>query len=444
MAKSTMIAVIGGACAGSEFAAQLAAEGHQVVVFEQNPLPYGKIEDGLPRWHEKLQKREMGLIDQRLDREGVHFIPQAKLGHDIQIDQLRNDWGFPIVVLANGAWRDRELRLEGLDAITDGSFVYQNPFVYWFNHYPDANYSGTHYRVCEGAVILGGGLASIDVAKICQFEMALRVLRKHEIQETVIQLEHHGLAKTAEKHGLKPDIFDFKPATLIYRRQVEDMPLVPLPEDADATRLEKARGTRAKIIANATAKYGFRVLPLRVPRRIIHEQGSVRAIELQDTYIEAGRVIKTDRVSQLDTRLIISSVGSIPQPLPGLPMNGELYDVTDTTTGRLSKNQGVFCAGNAITGKGNIKASLKSAQCLARLTLAGLSDDQQTTQTVMDEQRAEVKEHVRYLLNFARELPQLDEASLERLRQRVKDMQCERGFETYSSWCEQQLGLRIE
>ena len=32
--------------------------GINVVVFEQNIRPYGKIEDGLPKWHVKLQIQE--------------------------------------------------------------------------------------------------------------------------------------------------------------------------------------------------------------------------------------------------------------------------------------------------------------------------------------------------------------------------------------------------
>ena len=45
-----VIAVVGAATAGSEIARILADRGALVIVFEQNPRPYGKIEDGLPRW----------------------------------------------------------------------------------------------------------------------------------------------------------------------------------------------------------------------------------------------------------------------------------------------------------------------------------------------------------------------------------------------------------
>jgi NADPH-dependent glutamate synthase beta subunit-like oxidoreductase len=45
------IAVVGGATAGAEAAGIFSQYGILTVVFEQNPRPYGKIEDGLPRWH---------------------------------------------------------------------------------------------------------------------------------------------------------------------------------------------------------------------------------------------------------------------------------------------------------------------------------------------------------------------------------------------------------
>ena len=51
---SHIVAVFGGAVSGAEAAFQLAERGIKTVVFDQQLLPYGKIEDGLPKWHAKL------------------------------------------------------------------------------------------------------------------------------------------------------------------------------------------------------------------------------------------------------------------------------------------------------------------------------------------------------------------------------------------------------
>ncbi len=74
------VAVIGGATAGAEVASRLADRGVQVVVFEQNNRPYGKIEDGLPRWHEALRNKEYRTIDEKLSKAGVTFVPKRRSG----------------------------------------------------------------------------------------------------------------------------------------------------------------------------------------------------------------------------------------------------------------------------------------------------------------------------------------------------------------------------
>jgi NADPH-dependent glutamate synthase beta subunit-like oxidoreductase len=95
-ANRHVIAIFGGACAGSTAADILAAQGVEVVVFEQNARPYGKIEDGLPRWHRDQRRMEYKRIDSRLDRPGVHFVPRTRLGTDIQFDDVVQ-WGFSAV-----------------------------------------------------------------------------------------------------------------------------------------------------------------------------------------------------------------------------------------------------------------------------------------------------------------------------------------------------------
>ena len=57
------IAIFGGAVAGAEAAYQLSKRGFRIVVFDQALLPYGKIEDGLPKWHAKLRDKEESNIN---------------------------------------------------------------------------------------------------------------------------------------------------------------------------------------------------------------------------------------------------------------------------------------------------------------------------------------------------------------------------------------------
>ena len=51
------------------------------------------------------------------------------------------DWGFSAVLLATGAWKDRPLPIYGIDRYINQGLYYQNPFIYWYNHFHEPNYS---------------------------------------------------------------------------------------------------------------------------------------------------------------------------------------------------------------------------------------------------------------------------------------------------------------
>src|SRR6516164_11418788 len=170
------VAVIGGAISGSVAAEILADHGIRVAVFEQNTRPYGKIEDGLPRWHVEQRKQEYARIDARLKKPGVFYVPSTKLGRDLDFQDLCK-WGFSAVILANGAWRDRELGIPEAEQLVGNGLVYQNPFIYWYNHRHEKAYAGPQYDAPDEALVVGGGLASIDVVKILQLENYERAMK---------------------------------------------------------------------------------------------------------------------------------------------------------------------------------------------------------------------------------------------------------------------------
>ena len=82
------VAVVGGAISGSVAAEILADHGVRVAVIEQNARPYGKIEDGLPRWHVEQRRQEYGRIDARLKKANVYFVPSTKLGRDLDFRRI--------------------------------------------------------------------------------------------------------------------------------------------------------------------------------------------------------------------------------------------------------------------------------------------------------------------------------------------------------------------
>ena len=97
VADTHAVAVIGGAVAGAQVADILSEHGVEVVVFAQNTRPFGKIEDGLPRWHAALRSKEYGKITERLTKDGVHFVPRTRIGADVEFEDLVRNWGFNAV-----------------------------------------------------------------------------------------------------------------------------------------------------------------------------------------------------------------------------------------------------------------------------------------------------------------------------------------------------------
>jgi len=352
------IAIIGGAVAGSEAAYQLAIRGFRVVVFDQNMLPYGKIEDGLPKWHDKLRNKEEEKIDQKLSLVNVKFVPQVTLGKDIDFDDLVKNWGFTAVLLATGAWKDRPLPVDGIDNYINRGLVYQNPLVYWFNHYHEPNYSDRQYEIHDNALVVGGGLASLDVVKILMIESVQRALKQRGHEVSMFTLDR-SIHKVLDDLGYTLDSLGLKGCVLCYRRGTADMPLSPLPAET-AEQKEKSRAVSQKILDNFQNKYLFRFEPFLVPVDKIVDGDRLGGLVFQKTKLENGKVIAIpDTETDFKSPLIISSIGSLPDPIPGIPSEGSVFKIEDPNTCQIEGYDNVYALGNAVTGRGNIAESQK-------------------------------------------------------------------------------------
>ena len=361
-----VVLISGGAVAGSEAAFQLAQRGILCIVLEQNDRPYGKIEDGLPRWHVNLRLQEEKKIDDKLSHPLVHFVPRTRLTRDVSLEEVLG-WGLSAVVLANGAWRDRPLPLPGIDHFLGRGFYYQNPVVYWFNHYPETGYQGPPVELEDGAIVVGGGLASLDVVKILMLETVTRALRARGHSIALYELERRGIQKVLSELGLTLADLGLRGCTLIYRRRVEDMPLAEVPEDATPQQVERTRQTRRKLLQNFAEKYLFTFQDQRVPVGCLAEGDRLAGLTVAATEVKDGRAVTLGGTEQnVPSQMVVSSIGSVPEPIPGIEMRGETYRIKDQGTGEVEGLEGVFAVGNAVTGKGNILVSLKHGRVVSQ------------------------------------------------------------------------------
>ncbi|HSB81970.1 MAG TPA: hypothetical protein VLM91_24585 [Candidatus Methylomirabilis sp.] len=364
-----VVVVAGGSVAGSEAAYQLATRGVRCIVLEQNERPYGKIEDGLPRWHVNLRRQEEKKIDEKLAHPCIHFVPRTKLVWDVGLADILG-WEVSAVVLAVGAWRDRPLPLPGIDAYIGRGFYYQNPLVYWFNHYPEPGYSGIQVSPADGALVVGGGLASLDVVKILMLETVSRALADRGHKVDLCEMERRGIPKILEELELTMSELGLRGCTLISRRPVEDLPLAEMPEGATPEQAVKTRATRRKLLQNFRDKYLFQLLDRTVAVACLTHGDHLAGLRLAAVEIkDEGPVPVPESHEDHPASLVVSSIGSIPEPIPGVPMNGALYRIRDLRTGEVEGLDGVFAIGNAATGRGNILVSLKHGRVVSQRML---------------------------------------------------------------------------
>jgi len=419
MESRQVVVVIGGAVAGSEAALMAAERGALVVVVEQNARPYGKIEDGLPRWHVALRQKEYGRIDENLSHPNILFVPHTRLGEEFSLRELVEDYGVRPVVLANGAWRDRPLDVPGIARFAGAGLIYQNALVRWFNHYPEPEWNGPHYALADGAAVIGGGLASIDVVKILNLEIYRRALAARGLDVDIVALEHQGIAKVLEGHGLTPEGLGVRGATLFYRRSAEDMPLASDP-DPTPERLARLRKTRAKILDKVLRKYLVNFQPEAVAESGIVEDERLAGLRFRRTKVEAGRVVPVpDSTFEYRTELVVSSIGSLPEPLPGVPMRGDVYDFRDAATGELDGERGLYGLGNVLTGRGNIKESRQSAREVIRQLAERRHADALEIESASDLAHEAVRREAAAVLDGALAGPGLPPERVEAVKARV-------------------------
>lgn len=432
-----VVAVIGGATAGAEIAGRLASHETEVVIFERNPRPYGKIEDGLPRWHSALRDKECAAIDEKLRNENVHYVPCSALGIELSIEELVHGWGFSAVVLAVGAWKDRPLPIPGASAYVNRGLVYQNPFIISFNHSEDPTFSGTHFEASDGVLVVGGGLASIDVMKVLMLETTRKALRTRGIEVALNEIETKGIPKILGEKGLRWKDLRLKGATLFFRRGPEETSLVGIPPNASSEQIKKVQKSRVKVLKKAQEKYLFNFEPFSVPDGFLIDQGRVAGLRLRRTRVEGDLLILTGETFDRQGAYVVSSIGSIPEPIPGLPMAGELFAFSNPQFGRFAEHPTIFAAGNAVTGQGNIVASRNHARLVSEEALErylGLAEGTPSSPVIGGEIQvaAETAGRIQAHLDRAR-LPSV--ASYSALIERVTERQVAVGYTcNYAEW----------
>lgn len=284
------VAVVGAGPAGLTAAYFLARSGHQVTVYDAMPQGGGMLRYGIP-----VYRLPDEVIDQELDliaRLGVRFIYNTKVGRDITLDYLKEN--FDAVFLGIGAWKSSGMRCQGeeLPGVLGGIDFLREVALHG------------KVSIGERVAVVGGGNTAMDAAR------------------------------TAVRLGAKE-------VMVLYRRTREEMP-------AEEIEIEEAEeeGVLFKFLVSPLDVIGDQngITAIRLQKMRLGEpdaSGRRRPVPIEGE----------EETLPVDT--IISAIGQkvAPDGLDGVALSqwGTLDAAEDTL---MTSIPGIFAGGDAVTGPG--------------------------------------------------------------------------------------------
>ena len=201
---SRRVAVVGSGPASIAVAETLTRDGHTVVVYEDMPKAGGTLYYGIPMF--KLDKRIVQAKIDYLESIGVKFIYNTRVGRDIQLDDLKQQ--YDAVFLGIGATVGNKIKLPGEDL----KGVYQaSEFLVrgnlppedlpeWFKGLPE---------IGRTIVVIGGGDTSIDCVRTSR-----RLQTQHGLPEGTVIDYYRGTE--AEIRAREDDLLHAKEEGVVY------------------------------------------------------------------------------------------------------------------------------------------------------------------------------------------------------------------------------------
>jgi NADPH-dependent glutamate synthase beta subunit-like oxidoreductase/ferredoxin len=296
-AKGKKVCIIGAGPAGLSAAYYLALKGYDVRVIEQYPVAGGMLLLGIPRY--RLPREVIDREVQMLRELGVEFNFNTRFGSDITWRQLKKE-GFDAFFLAIGAHLSFQMNIPGekdFPQVIEAVDLLRRVAM------------GDRQPPGKKVIVIGGGNVAIDAARTC-----LRLGSKSVI--------------------------------LAYRRTRAEMP-------ADREEVEQAE------------EEGIRLEFLTIPHEIVGKNGrlqGLKCLRAQLVSIE-GQDRKFPKAIDgseflMEADALISAIGEYVdaaclESVSGLEWNRRKTVQVDMVTME-SNIEGVFCAGDAVTGPATV------------------------------------------------------------------------------------------
>lgn len=346
------VSVIGSGPAGFYAADALLRAGASVDLFERLPVPFGLVRYGVAPDHQSI-KRVQAAFEKTAQHPGFRFYGNVEVGRDVTSDELAA--GYHAVVVACGSALDRRLGIPGEDL--RGSYA-ATAFVGWYNAHPD--FVDQHFELdSERAVVVGMGNVALDVARILLrdpkelassdvSDTALRALEQSRVREVVL-LGRRGPAQAAFDQGELEAIVDLPGISVVVDGEVSLLDEAELPA---AARKNLAYLAQLKLRPPADTPRRLRLRFLASPLELLGGE-RVRALRIEENQLVGrgleAKTLATGRTSELETGVVIRSVGYHGKALPGLPFDAK-KGVIPNVAGRVLSADGTPLPGWYVTG----------------------------------------------------------------------------------------------
>jgi len=302
--RGKKVVIVGAGPAGLACGFELVMHGYAVTIMDSLARPGGMLVGGIPPF--RLPRY---VIDHDVDvirSLGVEFIPSVRIGEGLSLAEVGRD-GVDAVVLATGTWKDLTLGVPG-EGVT--GYIKCIDFLSALN-------AGQAVKLSGKVLVVGGGNAAIDAAR-----SALRVGPEQVI--------------------------------VVYRRSREGMP---------ASREE----------VESAFEEGVQIRYLVAPKRVVHEDGKVKGLEL--VRMELGDLDETGRRSPIPVEgsefiqagdYVISAIGQRSEPFFLKKESiSEQGMIRCDENGHVKGCEGVFAAGDAVSGPSTVIEAIASGKAVA-------------------------------------------------------------------------------
>jgi hypothetical protein len=169
------------------------------------------------------------------------------------------------------------------------------------------------------------------------------------------------------------------------------------------------------------------------------QNGRLVGLKVAETRVE-GRKAEAIPGSERELRapLVISSIGSVPEMIPGISMKGEYCAFNDDDLPRYAGCERVFGVGNVVTGQGNIRVSLVHSQKVTNHLIEnymGIGSGDGDLSGLYEVAEAQAAGQAKAVGERVATLPALSESGVAAIEQRIRNLQERVGYASdYDSW----------